>query len=282
MIISIASGKGGTGKTTVAVSLALSIGNSQIIDCDVEEPNVHLFLKPEVKQTFEVNTLIPEVDYQKCTYCGYCAKVCAYNALSVLNFEQNGQVLLFPHLCHGCKGCILLCPEKALFEGFRPIGKIIVGFKEKVEFIEGRLNVSEVLAPRVIEEAKKLINPNKITIIDAPPGTSCPAVAAIKGSDFCLLVTEPTPFGLHDLELAYEVTQVLKVPAGVIVNKSQEQEDELVETFCERTNLPVLMKIPFKREIAEVYSKGIPLVVAMPEYREKFRNLINLIKELKR
>ncbi|WP_028840864.1 P-loop NTPase [Thermodesulfobacterium hveragerdense] len=276
MIISVASGKGGTGKTTVAISLALTIGDAQIIDCDVEEPNVRLFLTSEIKETYQVNTLIPEIDKEKCTYCGYCSKICVYNALSVLKFEQGGEVFFFSHLCHGCGGCILLCPEKAIYSGFRPIGEITKGVKEGIEFIEGKLNISEVLAPKVIEEAKKFIDPDKIAIIDAPPGTSCPAVASIKGSGFCILVTEPTPFGLHDLELAYEMTKVLNIPAGVIINKSQ--EDKIVENFCEKVGLPILMKIPFKREIAEVYSKGIPLVVGMPEYQEKFLNLIEAIR----
>jgi MinD superfamily P-loop ATPase len=276
MIVSVASGKGGTGKTTVAVSLALSIENSQIIDCDVEEPNVSLFLNPEIEEKIEVKTLIPEVDKNKCNYCGFCSQICAYNALSVIKLDSHGDVLLFPHLCHGCGGCILLCPENAMKTGYRTVGEITRGYKENIEFIEGRINISEVLAPKVIEEAKKLIKPDKIAIIDAPPGTSCPAVAAIKGSNFCLLVTEPTPFGLHDLELAYEVTKAVKVRVAVIINKSE--NDKIIEDFCEKNKIPILMKIPFQRKIAELYSKGVPLVSGMPEYKEKFQSLINFIK----
>jgi len=280
MIISVASGKGGTGKTTVAVSLTLSIENSQIIDCDVEEPNVHLFLNPEIEEKIEVKTLIPEIDKNKCNYCGFCSQICAYNALSVIKLDSYGDVLLFPHLCHGCGGCILLCPENAIKTGYRTIGEITRGYKENVEFIEGRLNISEVLAPKVIEEAKKLIKPDKTAIIDAPPGTSCPAVASIKGADFCLLVTEPTPFGLHDLELAYEVTKAVKVPSAVIINKSE--DDKIVEDFCKKNNIPVLMKIPFQRKIAELYSNGVPLVVGIPEYKEKFQRLINFVKGMEK
>jgi len=280
MIVSVASGKGGTGKTTVAVSLALSIENSQIIDCDVEEPNVSLFLNPEIEEKIEVKPLIPEVDKNKCNYCGFCSQICAYNALSVIKLDSHGDVLLFPHLCHGCGGCILLCPENAMKTGYRTVGEITRGYKENIEFIEGRINISEVLAPKVIEEAKKLIKPDKIAIIDAPPGTSCPAVAAIKGSNFCLLVTEPTPFGLHDLELAYEVTKAVKVPVAVIINKSE--NDKIIEDFCEKNNIPVLMKIPFQRKIAELYSKGVPLVSAIPEYKEKFQSLINFIKGIEK
>ncbi|MGB9822422.1 P-loop NTPase [Thermodesulfovibrio sp.] len=277
MVISVASGKGGTGKTTIAVSLALSIENSQIIDCDVEEPNARLFLNPEIKQKIEVTSVIPKVDKEKCNLCGYCSNVCAYNALSVIKLDSSGDVILFPQLCHGCEGCILLCPEKAMQKDYRTIGEITVGSRENVEFIEGKLNISEVLAPKVIEEAKKFIKPDKITIIDAPPGTSCPAVAAVKGSDFCILVTEPTPFGLHDLELAYEATRALKIKSGVIINKSG--DDQLIEEFCRKNKIHVLLKIPFNREIAETYSKGIPLVKAMPQYKEIFQKIYKDIKE---
>ncbi len=272
MIISVASGKGGTGKTTVAVSLALSIEDSQIIDCDVEEPNVHLFLNPKVKEEISVKTTVPEVDKEKCNFCGLCSQICAYNALSVLNLEGSGDVLLFPHLCHGCEGCILLCPKGAMKRAEREVGKIRIGMAEEVEFIEGRLNVSEVLAPKVIEKAKRFIKKDKIAIIDAPPGTSCPAVAAIKGSDVCILVTEPTPFGLHDLELAYEITKALNVKSAVIINKSE--NDEVIEDFCKKHSLPIILKIPFKKEIAVAYSKGIPLVKAIPEYKEVLQQLL--------
>ena len=250
MIIAVASGKGGTGKTTIAVNLALSLGKVQLVDCDVEEPNVHIFLKPEIVETHPVKTVIPEIDKEKCTYCKKCSEICAYNALSVIKFENReklfGEVIFFPHLCHGCEGCILLCPEKAIKRGEREIGIIRIGKKNNLSFIEGKLNVGEVLAPSVIEETKSFIDKSYLAIIDAPPGTSCPAVASLRGADFCILVTEPTPFGLHDLEIAYEVTKVLKIPSGVVINKSG--DDKIIEDFCQKNKIPILMKIHFDKK----------------------------------
>lgn len=281
MIIAVASGKGGTGKTTVAVNLALSLGKVQLVDCDVEEPNVHIFLKPEIVETHPVKTVIPEIDKEKCTYCRKCSEICAYNALSVITFENDenpsGEVIFFPHLCHGCEGCILLCPEKAIKKGEREIGIIRLGKKNNLSFIEGKLNIGEVLAPSVIEEAKSFIDKSYPAIIDAPPGTSCPVVASLKGADFCILVTEPTPFGLHDLEIAYEVIKVLGIPSGVVINKSG--DNKIIEDFCQKNKIPILMKIPFDRKIAKLYSEGIPLVEDIPEYKEKFLKLFNSVKE---
>ncbi|MGB9762378.1 MAG: P-loop NTPase [Caldimicrobium thiodismutans] len=284
MIIAVASGKGGTGKTTIAVNLALSLENVQLVDCDVEEPNVHIFLNPEIFEIHSVKTVIPQIDKEKCTYCRKCSEICVYNALSVIklgNYEKpHGEVIFFPHLCHGCEGCILLCPEKAINRGEREVGIVKIGKKENVRFIEGRLNISEILAPTVIEMAKSFINKNIPAIIDAPPGTSCSVVASLKDANFCILVTEPTPFGLHDLEIAYEVTKVLKIPSGVVINKSE--DDTLIENFCQKNNIPILMKIPFDKKIAEVYSKGWALIEAFPEYKEKFLELFKKIKELQK
>lgn len=277
MIITVASGKGGTGKTTIAVNLALSLEKAQIIDCDVEEPNVQLFLNPEIEKIYPVKTVIPEIDKDKCTYCEKCSKICVYNALSVLKFNNTGEVLLFPHLCHSCEGCILLCPEKAIKKGEREIGIVRIGKIKGIRCIEGRLNISEVLAPKVIEAAKSFMEDSSPVIIDAPPGTSCSVVASLKGSQFCILVTEPTPFGLHDLEIAYEVTKVMKIPSGVIINKAE--NDELIESFCQKNKLPILMKIPFDKKIAALYSQGIPLIKGLPEYKERFLELYEKIKD---
>jgi len=273
MIISIASGKGGTGKTTIAVSLALSIDKeAQFLDCDVEEPNAHIFLKPEIKLSKKISIPVPEIDEEKCDFCGKCAEVCAYNAIAVL----KNNVLIFPNLCHGCGGCALLCPQKAIKEIDREIGILEIGNSGGLQFIHGRLNIGEAMSPPLIRAVKKQINPDKIVIIDAPPGTSCPVIESVKGSDFCILVTEPTPFGLNDLILAVEVLRKLAIPFGVIINRADLGDDGL-ERYCKNEHIPVLMRIPFDKKIAFLYSKGIPLVEEQKEYITKFNDMINHI-----
>lgn len=278
MIISIASGKGGTGKTTVAVNLALSLNSVQFLDCDVEEPNAHIFLKPEFKERIPATIPVPMVDESKCDYCGKCCEVCAYNAIAVFpsDKERKGSVLIFPHLCHGCGGCSLLCPQEAIREENKEIGIVEIGNCGDMQFVHGRLTIGEIMAPPLIKQVKGYINPKRTVIIDAPPGTSCPVIASVKGSDFCILVTEPTPFGLNDLILAVEVLEKLQIPFGVVINRSDIGDDK-VDLYCEEKDIPILMRIPFDKEIAFLYSRGIPLVKEKKEYKEKFKDMFNLI-----
>ena len=278
MIISVASGKGGTGKTLVATSLALSLSDDykvQLLDCDVEEPNAHILLRLALDQSRPVYIPIPKVDETKCTYCGKCAEVCAYNAIAVL----KGKVLVFPELCHGCGACSYLCPESAITEEGREVGVVERGDSGNLELIQGRLAIGEAMAPPVIREVKKYIDPASIVIIDVSPGTSCPVVEAVKGSDFCLLVTEPTPFGLNDLSLAVEVVRELDIPCAVVINRDGVGYDK-VESYCQEQGIPVLLKIPLDRKIASLYSKGIPLIEGMPRRREEFLKLFQDIRSI--
>jgi MinD superfamily P-loop ATPase len=290
--IVVASGKGGTGKTTVATSLALSlVPESQpvatttlapqpplFLDCDVEAPNAHLFLTPTFERREEVGLLIPEVDESRCTFCGRCAEVCQFHAIAVIGHKT----MVFPELCHGCGSCTLTCPEGAISERLDVMGILEAGpTPSGITFAQGVMNVGEPMAVPIIRQLKQWVSAGagQPVILDAPPGTSCPVVESVRGADFALLVTEPTPFGLHDLRLMAEVVRELNLPAGVVINRDG-IGDSAVDQFCAQAGLPVLMRIPLEREIGEAIAQGKPLIEARPEYRERFRDLYGRIQEL--
>ncbi len=267
MIISVGSGKGGTGKTTVSTNLALSIKNVQFFDCDVEEPDSNIFLKADIFEEESVNILIPEIDKKKCTFCGKCSEFCRYNALAVIKKD----VLVFPELCHSCGGCELVCPSKAIKFSSRPIGKIEHGKAEGIDFYQGLLNIGEAQAIPVLKALKRKIDKDKNVILDAPPGTACPFVETVQNSDYCILVTEPTPFGLNDLKIAVDTVRLLSVPFGVIINRDG-VGDNKVELYCQHEKIPILAKIPQSTEIAELYSNGNAFVknLNLKKYLPKF------------
>jgi len=275
MKIAVASGKGGTGKTSVAVNLALSLGKVQVLDCDVEEPNVHILLRPKVGETFPVELLVPKILEERCDYCGECARFCQFNAL----FVAGETAMVFPELCHSCGGCSIVCPRDAIVEEPRQIGKVFKGKAGDIDLVYGEINVGEALAVPIIAAVKDHIDEKRMVILDSSPGSSCPLVETVHGVDFCLLVTEPTPFGLHDLKIAIEVTQLLSIPMGVVVNFAG-IGDRGVYDFCEEQDIPIMMEIPFDRRIAELYSRGIPFVEEMPEWRQKFIDLVGQIEEV--
>jgi len=276
MIITIASGKGGTGKTTVAVNLALSLEEKvRLLDCDVEEPNCHIFLKPDLGYRETLGIPIPVVDKDKCRLCAKCGQICRYNAIAIL---KSG-VLVFPELCHGCGGCTLVCPVGAITEGSREIGVLETGRAGKIDFVHGRLRVGEAMSPPLIRAVKKHALPDRINIVDSPPGTSCPVIAALKDSDYIVLVTEPTPFGLNDLTLAVETVRKMSRPFGVLINRA-DVGDACVRDYCAEENIEVLLEVPDDRRIAEAYSRGQPMVEALPELRQDFLSLMERIREI--
>ena len=276
MIISIASGKGGTGKTTVSTNLAVSLEQPvKLFDCDVEEPNAHLFLHPEFKDSRTVYTFIPDIDDARCTGCGKCAEICRFNAIAVL----GKKVLVFPELCHSCEGCLDICPENAVRTGKRELGVVEQAQRGHISFVRGCLRIGEAMSPPLIRQVRSFGGPEELVIIDAPPGTSCPAINAMKNTDFVLLVTEPTPFGLHDLKLAVEAVKALGIFCGLVINRA-DIGDRQVWEYARREELPILMEIPFDRRIAEIYSRGQLLVEEIPSWRSAFIALHHSIQAI--
>ena len=276
MIVAIASGKGGTGKTTVTVNLALSLSDDvQILDCDVEAPNAHLFLQAETSGHEVVGIPVPAIDSSLCNQCGECSRICQYNAIAVL----GARVMVFPELCHGCGGCTRVCPEEAITETMRPIGVIDRQRARHIDLVNGRLNVGEALVPPLIREVRARCNNDGIVLIDAPPGTSCPMIAAVRGSDFVVLVTEPTPFGLNDLALAVETVRALGIPCGIVINRAGSGDDR-VHDYCTAEGLPILLEIPDDRRIAEAYARGLTLIDSVPDIRPLFASLADRIEVL--
>ena len=272
MRLVILSGKGGTGKTTIATNLAISMGNVQLFDCDVEAPNASLFLDVTMDNSEDVTIPVPVFDKDKCSFCRECAKVCMYHAIAVLPDD----ILFFPELCHGCGGCGIVCPEDCISEEPRTIGVIESGKVNGIEFYQGILNIGEPLATPVIGALKKRIDDRLPAILDAPPGTACPVIETGSGCDYGLLVTEPTPFGLHDLKLAVSLMRTLEIPFGVIVNRDG-IGDGRVDDYCRDENIKLMMKVPQDIEIAKLYSRGIPFVTEMPEWKKRFIDLYGAI-----
>jgi MinD superfamily P-loop ATPase len=271
--VAIASGKGGTGKTTLAVNMAMSRPSEvALLDCDVEAPNAHLFIKPEFSEKERVSVAKPVFDLDKCTGCGKCREVCRFNAIALL----TGKPMFFKELCHSCGGCVRNCPAAAIEEVPLQIGTFETGKVGDLLFAHGLLDIGEARSSPLIERVKEEIYERKLVIIDAPPGTSCPMVESVRDSDYAVLVTEPTPFGLHDLKLAVDTVRKLEIPFGVVINRS-DLGDEGVKNFCREENITVLGEIPFDRSMAVLYSRGDIASVTLPEYRKLFSRIFERV-----
>ena len=272
MKIAIASGKGGTGKTTIATNLAFILSKQgrdvQLLDCDVEEPNCHIFLKPLIETTEPATVPVPTVDNDNCTGCGTCGDVCQYSAIVC----TKGRVLVFPELCHGCGGCMRFCPEKVITEEGREVGSVETGRAKGFRFAHGKLKIGEVMSPPLIKAVQQAAVESEVTIIDAPPGTSCPVIEAVRHADFIILVTEPTPFGLNDLKLAVDMVRVIAVPFAVAINRC-DVGDEAVKQYCQKEQIDIILEVPNDRRVAEAYSRGELAGECFADYENTFSKL---------
>ncbi|NLD47354.1 MAG: 4Fe-4S binding protein [Clostridiaceae bacterium] len=271
MRIAVLSGKGGTGKTTVSASLALSIDRCQYVDCDVEEPNGAIFLKPDIKESIPVNVLVPQADASKCNGCGNCAKACQFHAIAVI----KGKVLVFPEICHHCGACLIACPQEAISEINRTTG--VVEANDRNTFLQGRLNIGEPISIPIIRELKRRLRDDMTVILDCSPGASCTVVQSVDGCDYCILVTEPTPFGLHDLKIAVQLIRKMGIPYGVVVNKAS-ADNMSIQEYCAENHIEVLMEIPYSQEIAQAYSNGILPVQDNSQWKQKFSELAKKVE----
>ena len=271
MKIAVLSGKGGTGKTTVSASLALSLDECQYVDCDVEEPNGYIFLKPDIKESIPVNVLVPKADASKCNSCGSCGRACQFHAIAVV----KGKVLVFPEICHHCGACLIACTQHAISEVARTVG--VVESSEDGGFMQGKLNIGEPVSIPIIRELKKRLHKDIPVVLDCSPGASCTVVQSIDGCDYCILVTEPTPFGLHDLKIAVELVRKMGIPFGIVLNKASANYSRIQE-YCDQNRIEILMEIPYSQEIAHAYSNGILPVQNNPEWKQKFKELYNRLE----
>ncbi|MEZ4484909.1 MAG: ATP-binding protein [Syntrophotaleaceae bacterium] len=271
--IAIASGKGGTGKTTVAANLAYLLARlgrqALYVDCDVEAPNGHIFLQPQIQQRLDATTRVPSIDADRCNHCGQCGAFCRYNALLCL----ADKVITFPELCHSCGGCSLICPQQAISEAPRKIGSIEMGKAGAIDFASGLLDVGEAMSPPLIRALKHHLGRAERTIVDAPPGTSCPVIETIRDCDYVILVTEPTPFGLNDLQLAVAMVRALKRPFGIVINRSG-LDDRPTLDYCQQQKLSVLAQLPDDRRVAEAYSRGELACAVIPEFKQLYSALL--------
>ncbi len=275
MILSVASGKGGTGKTTIAVALASYMSEIQereihILDCDVEEPNANLFLKTSISVKENVYVPIPEVNMDRCNGCGKCDHLCEYSAIVMVKKKP----LVFPDMCHSCGGCMLICPVDAITEVQKEIGIVEEGYIENLRYVGGRTNISQAISPPLIKAVRKHVVSGDLTVIDAPPGTSCPVIESVIGSDYVLLVTEPTPFGLNDLKLAVGMIQEIGLSGGVLINKDGIGDNE-VESYCIENKISIVGRIPHDREIAEHYAAGDIVTYLLANYRDVFESILD-------